>query len=491
MSPAQNTKTETIKAEIVIIGGGGAGLTAAVGAAEAGAKSIVVLEKAAALGGNTDLCHGIFAVESPAQKRLGIKATRDEVFKKQMDHARWTIDPRLVRTVINKSGEMIQWLEDRGVKFNAVVGEFLPGGGSFFHMLNSGPQAACGHSIVEALVKACRSPGINTLYETAAKKILTDDKGAVKGVLAQAKDKELLISCKCVIIAAGGFGANKDMLNKYLPLRGNVPIQSLPQMTGDGIVMAEEAGAFTNDNFSILAVGPSYYTGTHAMYMLSIRPELMLVNKNGERFADESLLLNTHNYSANSLSRQPDAVCYALLDSEVVQTIIRKRDNLSGFFKSVGQNGIWMDQIETDLKDESAKGNIKTAMTWDEIAAWLKLASSTLKATVAEYNSYCEKSYDADFLKDKRFLLPLKKPPYYAIPCGQAYDTTTGGIRINHRMEVIDKQVRPIRGLYAAGDNAGSWLSDNYDLAYPGAALSFALCSGYIAGANAAKFING
>lgn len=112
--------TEKVGAEIVIIGGGGAGLIAAVAAAGAGAKNIIVLEKAASPGGNAALSGGIFAVESPIQKRLGIKVTRDEVFKDKMVHANWRVDPRLVRAIVNRSGDIIRWLEEEGLKFNIV-----------------------------------------------------------------------------------------------------------------------------------------------------------------------------------------------------------------------------------------------------------------------------------------------------------------------------------------------------------------------------------
>jgi fumarate reductase flavoprotein subunit len=222
-----------------------------------------------------------------------------------------------------------------------------------------------------------------------------------------------------------------------------------------------------------------------------IRPEAILVNKNGERYSDEALFLNYHNWPGNSLSRQPGNMCYALLDEEIKRDIIQKRDSLGGFFKSIGENGAWMDELGNDLQKESTGGKIKIADSWNDIAGWIKVAPEVLKATVEQYNSFCAKGYDADFLKDKKYLRPLRTPPYYAIPGHQCFDTTIGGIRINHRMEVINKQVSPISGLYAAGDNAGSWLAQNYDLTYPGSALGFALVSGQIAGENAARFVLG
>jgi fumarate reductase flavoprotein subunit len=184
-------------------------------------------------------------------------------------------------------------------------------------------------------------------------------------------------------------------------------------------------------------------------------------------------------------------MCYALIDSKISRDIVRKKDSLSGFFKAIGENGVWMNDLEKDLKKEAAEGKIKAADNWDDIAKWMKVSPKVLKATVEQYNSFCDKGYDDDFLKNKKYLQPLRTPPFYALPGGQGYDTTIGGIRVNQRMEVISKQVTPIKGLYAAGDNAGSWLSQNYDLTYPGSALGFALASGFIAGECAAKYVSG
>jgi len=490
MKTGQNLKTENLKSDIVVIGGGGAGMTAAIAASEAGTNEIVVLEKAAKTGGNTALAHGIFGVNSPAQKRLGIKVSRDEVFTRQMSNSRWLVDPRLVKAFVDQSGAMIQWLEDKGMRFNTIVDEFLPGGSSFFHSVGQGFAGAVGPVIAETLIKECQKRGIKVLCETAAEEILVDNQGKVKGVLAKGQDKEIKITAKSVIIAAGGFGGNKEMLKKRFPLSEGVTGNTLPQMTGDGLVMAEKAGAFINDYYSILLIGPSYNEQVaFSLGMLLMQPEIILVNKNGERYCDESLFLNNHNYSGNSLSRQPEKKCYALLDAGIKQQIIQNKKPHSGFFKSFGGNGAWLNDLDKQLQQETTSGNIKTVGTLEEIAGFVGAEPSVLASTIQQYNSYCERGYDADFLKNRQFLFPFNTPPYYAVPGHQNFDTTLGGIRINQRMEVLDRQVKPIGGLYAAGDNAGSWLSQNYDLEHPGSALSFALSSGYIAGQNAAKYV--
>jgi fumarate reductase flavoprotein subunit len=484
-------ETESLEANILVIGGGGAGLTAAIAAAKAGVKNIIVLEKAPTLGGNTGISHGIFAVNSPAQKRLGIKISADEVFRDKMAYANWRIDARLVRTIIDRSADMIQWLEDKGLRFDYVIQFVHEGEGPrTFHKYNDDPSGGVGERLVATLVRECRSLGVKLLCDTAVKKILTDGKGRVNGVLATTKGKEPKITAKSVIIATGGFGGNKEMLNKYFPSYGDISGISLPQMTGDGILMAEEVGAFIDNPVAINITGPGYM-GSPGLGLLFQRPEMMLVNKNGERFVDESLRIHYFDSASTALSRQPGKICYALLDAKIVRDIKQKREALSGLEKDMGRNGAWLSEVENGLQKDAAEGKIKKSDTLDGIAGWIKVAPEVLMATVEQYNSFCDKGYDADFIKEKIYLLPLRTPPYYAIPGGQSFDTTMGGIRINHRTEVISRQDSPIRGLYAAGDNATGCESASYNHRYPGSALCFALVSGQIAGENAAEYVLG
>ena len=128
--------------------------------------------------------------------------------------------------------------------------------------------------------------------------------------------------------------------------------------------------------------------------------------------------------------------------------------------------------------------------SWEKLAEFIGAESQTLKSTIEQYNSFCDYGYDADFFKVPKYLIALRTPPYYAVKCQAGINTTFGGIKINHRTEVLNKQDIPIPGLYAVGDNAGSWAPATYSHRYPGSAASFALCSGYIAGENAAKYVS-
>ena len=147
--------------------------------------------------------------------------------------------------------------------------------------------------------------------------------------------------------------------------------------------------------------------------------------------------------------------------------------------------------IEKELQAEVHKGGVKISNTWDEIAKWMNISPESLKTTVTEYNHFCESGYDEIFDKDRRYLKPLHNPPYYAVRCHLSFLDTVGGIKINHRMEVLDSNNNAIPGLYAGGNSAGGWQSDTYCIILAGSTLGFAVNSGRIAGENAAKYVTG
>lgn len=475
---AATKKQEEIDAEIVVIGGGGSGLMSAVGAVEAGIKDILVLEKAAQPGGNTTNVGVFFAVNSPVQKRSGITVTAEQAFKEKMAHDHWRQNARLIRDTIEKSGEIIQWLEDRGMKFEDI-GSFAGGDAPRVGHQVKGPSGALGKAIIKMLSASCNEQGIRMLCETSAKKILTDKQGAVTGVLAAAKDKEIRIAARGVIIASGGFACSKELMKKYFPYNVDYKTSSLPQMTGDGSLMAEEIGAIVEDQLSVLLVGP-VASESSPNINLHQRYDILAVNKEGERYFDESLRLHYNlDDISNTLSRQKGKEYYALLDSAIVRDAARE-----------APGGMGMQPGQDDpAKNNSGGAEIK-ADTWEEIAEFIGVDPKILKETIKRYNTFCERGYDSDFFKDPKYLRPINTPPYLAIRVRNSTNTTFGGIKINHRAEVLNRQDIPIKGLYAAGDCAGSWAPLTYSHRYPGSASSFALCSGLIAGKNVAKYIS-
>ena len=140
------------------------------------------------------------------------------------------------------------------------------------------------------------------------------------------------------------------------------------------------------------------------------------------------------------------------------------------------------------LQSGQEKGKIKIARSWDEIAGWIGADPETLKATVAQYNSFCSQGYDESFAKERKYLLPLQRAHYYAIKCRAILLDTIGGIRINERMEVLDNKSKPVPGLYAAGVVTSGWESEVYCSDLSASAFGYAINSGRIAGENATHY---
>jgi len=478
-SSRKTTDVETLETEIVVIGGGG-GLAAAVAAAEKGAN-VTVLEKRRAAGGNTAMARGLLAAESPVQKRMKIDAQREQLFKTAMAYSHWKINPEIIRAVINKSGDTIQWLEKKGVRFEDVPHAYSNQVPRIYHV----PEGH-GAQVVRMLVKKCKKLGVQLLYKTAGKRILTAPKGGVIGVLAVSGDKEIRIDAKSVIIATGGYSGNKVLLKKYCPdYTNNVRLYGLPN-AGDGLAMAMEIGAATEGLGMLHMMGP-FFAGSLYVLVVAVESNTIWVNRNGERFIDETTYLPSE--SANALNRQPERVSFTLFDEKIKRSFIE-----DGLIKGIHRSypsGTRMTDLDKHLQKEVEKEQVKISDSWKEIGRWIGVDPKTLENTIGKYNGLCDRGHDDMFYKDRRYLQPLRTPPYYAIKCHQAFHGTIGGIKINHHMEVLNQQGTPIPGVYAVGNDTGGWESDTYCYLLTGTAFAFAINSGRIAGENAATYLNG
>lgn len=499
---------ENRKAELVVIGGGGAGLAAALSAAENGCRSILVLEKAGSAAGSTAMAHDIFGAESPVQKRLGIDAPKDELFKTAMEWAHWTkINPRIVRAFIDKSGDTIGWLENMGLQFELI--QYYPNQVPLVRHSVKGH----GNALMKALRENCRDKGVQILTRTPGKKLLRDKNGEIAGVIAETGNGDLTIEAASVIITTGGYGNNREMLKKYcVNYHDTITYDGPPSNTGDGIRMATEIGAATAGLGTVNLHGPFLkpQKDSHAMKMdaegiggspiritlwfLAWEPEMLWVNKNGVRFIDEGYQLAFFAFG-NAVALQPDGVTYTLFDSST----LRKIEKQGLIRPGAASRANWLPVsaatplpgLEREVQKQADKGDLKLSDSWDEIAAWMGAQPAVLKATVQEYNFSCDDKHDALFAKDRKYLLPLRTPPYYAVKGHLGLCDAYGGIKINEKMEALDSEDNPIPGLYAAGSTAGCWESESYCYRLTGHLVGFALNSGRIAGENAVRYLLG
>ena len=470
----------SLEAEIVVIGGGGAGLAAALAAAEKSAD-VLVLEKRHALGGNSVMAEGLLAADSPAQKRMRIEARRDDVFRLAMEYAHWKLDGRIVRAFIDKSGDTIRWLEEKGL-FIDWIPDFFPGQRiRTWHCLRKR-----GAELINLLLKECKGQGVRIEKDCPAKKLLIDEKGSMTGVLATRADEELHITAKGVIIATGGYGGNEELLRKTNPFyNDNIVLKGVPH-AGDGILMALEVGAASEGLGLLQFSGHTPHNASDELMVVSDEPNTVWVNKRGARFTDEAIGFNRFE-SANAVLRQPDSLCYTLFDDRIKQDMIEH-----GVIKGVGCiifPTTKLRELGTALEAAASNGNAKISDSWEGIADWMEADPEVLKETIEEYNKHCDQGHDDIFAKDNRYLNALRTPPFYALKCYPRFLGTIGGIRINHHMEVLDREHNPVPGLYAAGVDTGGWEVDTYNAVLSGSTFGFAINSGRISGENATAYV--
>lgn len=465
--------------DIVIVGGGTAGLAAAVAAARKGAD-VLVLEKNVTLGGNGNFPEGMFAVESYIQDQLLVDARADQYFKMAMEYAHWRLNPRLIRALIDKSGDTIRWLADMGVEFETAL-HHLPKLPEVFHV-TKGPVGT-GRAVMNAIKSTLAALPVEVVTKATVSELKLNAEG-VWNVTAQIEEKPAVIETKRVIIATGGFAGDYEMIRRFIPsFDENETILNMGiRHQGDGIKMAEGIGAAIGDTVALEMAAPKY-RGRPVLGMFLSKPNTLWVNRRGERFADEGLVYN-FSESANVVWRQPGKECYVVFNEDIKNAIYKMGPD------PVEQRAMPADAIEkipAAIKHETENGLALCTDSVEAAADFIGCDKTVFMDTIEAYNDSCHKGYDPIFAKDRKYLIPLQSGPYYVIKAGVGMIATHGGIITDEKMQVLDTNRRPIKGLYAAGIDVGDVDSDTYQLALSGHAFSFSINGGRIAGENAAE----
>lgn len=470
--------------DIAIVGGGPAGVTAAIAAAENGAK-VILLEKTGDTGGASNGGMGMFAVESRLQIQKNHNFSREDAFNFFMEFTHWRVDARLVRTYVDKSASTIDWLEQRGVSFVEPIA-YYPGAQFTWHLkdMNSPP-------IMQTLRQLADKLGVVTITETPARKVIMEDGKAV-GVLAEAKSREAIkTSAKAVIIATGGFGDNPEMIKKYTGLEWGKDLFSMrvPGLAGDGIRMAWEVGAADTDMFmDVYSCLPPPYNGPGGTtFDLTVfRHPVLMVDQHGERFCNEEVVHNVA-MAANAIHRQKGGCAIRILDEDTRIELERYDREMTP--KGFGQeNTLGLSDVINKAQQEGYH-HLFIANSLEELAVAAGINPPILRKTVDEYNAACRTGRDELFFKKSKNLRPVLRPPFYGARfyCG-GYGSL-GGIRINYKTEVLDRNLEVIHGLYAAGTDANAIYGDTYPFALSGNTSGFAYNTGRIAGENAMEYI--
>jgi fumarate reductase flavoprotein subunit len=437
--------------DVIVIGAGGAGLSAAVSAKEAGAD-VVIFEKMDYAGGNTlRATGGINAAGTSFQEKAGIMDNPDLFYEDTMKGGYNKNNPELVRNLAEKSASSVDWLTRMGVDLSDV-GRLAGASVNRAHRPTGGGMV--GPSIIAGLNNQTEKVLGIPVYTGTRVIALISEKGRITGVKVAAKDgKQYNVHAKAVVLAAGGFGANNEMVAALVPSLKGFSTTNHAGATGDGIDLAEKAGAALVDMTEI-QTHPTYVEGKEMITEAVRGNGAILVNKQGSRFVNE---LKTR-----------DVVSAAILDQEGQSAFLVFDDSVRKSLKAI-ENYIRLKIVVEAASPEA-------------LASAIGADPGTLTSTVAAYNEAVASTNDPAF---GRTDMPraLATPPYYAINVVPAVHHTMGGVKIDTQARVISTAGSPIPGFYAAGEVTGGVHGGNR---LGGNALADITTYGRIAGANAA-----
>ena len=497
-----NGETVSYDADVVVIGAGGAGMTAAMTAADAGQK-VVILESQAMVGGNSARATGgmnaaktVYQDENEFDQAAGVEKTLATAAEKYADNEtitalaktvseQWAAyqanptgyfdsvelmeldtmvggkginDPELVETLCEGTADAIDWLDENGITLHNVSSF---GGASVKRIHRpvneEGKVVSVGAYMIPLLQENCEKRGIDIVLNTTVDTILTDANGAAVGVSGTDKDgNTVVVNAKSVILATGGFGANLDMVTQYKPELAGFMTTNAAGAQGQGIEMATAIGAGTVDMDQI-QIHPTVEANTAALITEGLRGDgAILVNANGERFVDE---VGTRDVVSAAEIAQPGSYSWLIVD----QAMADASSVIQGYIK---------------------KGYTKTGATYEELAKELDVDPATFANTMETWNSYVEAKNDPDFGRTS-FANPLNNGPYYAIKVTAGVHHTMGGVTINSATEVLKEDGTVIPGLFAAGEVTGGVHGANR---LGGTAVADFVVFGRIAGESAANY---
>ncbi len=476
-----------LNADVVVVGAGSAGLTASVQAAENGAK-VILLEKNPFVGGSSSFAEGLFGVESEWQRLRSDTLTREEALKGLLERHFHQIDAIKTKDYVEGSAENLDWLAKHGIKFEVV--RMTPWEEPTWHVIGEYKGSNHGAALIKALKDNADKLGVETLMSTPATKLLTNKEGDVIGVEAKAKNGDTyVISTKNVILASGGFGDDPKKVQEWAHRDPKAWKSSVPvNKTGDGIQMALDIGA---------QMGPVSFVGHHGtegkgikflsnLYVTSWQPAALWVNADGNRFTNEGVALS-FSQAANAIYSQYGHYAWSIFDDSQVKYMMEKGvDSGVGVLVPVGAK---MTELQKDI-DAALKADsdaFKAASSVAQLAKEINVPEKNLERAVAEYNKYCEEKHDGMFYKNPAYMRPLNTKKLYAIKLGAYYFSSYGGLRTNRDHQVLDKNNKPIKGLYAAGLEVSDMVGPTYTTWSSGHAFGFAAYSGRHAAINATK----
>lgn len=461
--------------DVIVVGGGGAGLAAANTAAENGSR-VLLVDADSRLGGSTRLSHGVFfAAGTKVQEAVGVHDTAHEMYVYAMALNQGRMRPAPLRAFCENGAETLHWLLDLGVEFNPST-VYL--GGTYSNMSS---VARChtatgyGEGIAAALEAALQRFPIDVALRTRVRQLHFVD-GLVNGIEVDGN----VITAPSVVLATGGFGANRQLVDKYYQRAGRHGEETWyigsTHSQGDGLDLGLSAGArLAGVNTGLLNIG------TNIQKNLELPPSWMiLVNRDGQRFMDEA---TSYGVMAGLVDAQPDSVAYGIIDA----ANFRKPAVDHRFAKAIS-DGLMTTQWTADVMQEALeRGVLVAGDTLEELAGKLGMPPAALKATVAIHNQAVESGKDGQFFKNPDYLQAIGEGPYYAASFrSNIICFTSTGLVIDADGRVLDRAGLPIPGLYAAGEVGHGAQGECY--VGSGVSVANAITFGRIAGRQASQY---
>ena len=434
INASMGKKPESVKiykdgtCDIVIVGAGGAGLSAAVAAAETdGSLKIIVLEKQGIMGGNTNYSTGgINAAETDVQRSLGIEDSKDLFYDDTMRGGKQENIPALVRNLVEHAPVTISWLIGLGTDLSDVG---LMGGSSVKRTHRPQGGAAIGPHLMKVLQTASNKDNIEIRTSNKVTGLLTSVDGSVTGVKVQNADgSSYTLTSKAVIIATGGFGANLDMVTRLQPSLSGFATLNHPGATGDAFGWVTAIGGDTIQMANI-QIHPTAEATNHILITEAVRGNgAILVNHGGQRFCNE---MDTRDVVSAAILEQDGGEAFLIFDQAVRQSLA---------------------SIETYANQHLLVEGVSV----EELASLVGIPPEKLSESISRYNDQQKKGIDDDFGRSATEMTrSLETPPYYAVCVTPAIHHTMGGLSVNTETQVLRADGSPIPGLYAAGEVTG------------------------------------
>lgn len=493
-------KTEQLTADVVVVGAGASGVSAAVSAADKGAK-VILIEKTKVIGGASNLSWAGKFYNSSVAVNSGLKVDVEKEIADWIVNNHWRVDAAAIRQYVTQSGQTYDWLKSKG--YNTT---FLNFAGEQLHML---PPYETREPLLRAMLAASvEKHGGQVLTETTAKQLIADASGGVTGVVAEKADGTTLnLAAKSVIMATGGYAGNKEMVKEAFGFEG--VNGGLGQNIGEGLEMSWAVGAKKPDNFGgqmlhqTLARATSKlkkeYSSFEASYplMLSYLPNFMNVGPSGARFRDEAATLTSVAAANTSAFNGPyhlvivskpqlDALASKGMNGVKAPSLPGMPPEFYADFKDKFKLDNPWKNVDQVMESMVKNGDGYKGATIEELAKNAGMDAAVFQETFNKYKEATKTGVDTEFGKAKDYLLPMgEQGPYYAVIAEVNNLGSVGGLLVNTKFQVLNDKRVPVKGLYAVGlESEGVLFNDTY--VGNGVGLGYSFTSGRLGGVNAA-----